>query len=71
MGVRRIGLGGALARVAWAGFLSAARGIAESGRVGALANATSGNELNAFVRRCSRSIHGTMTLPNATPREGG
>jgi 2-methylisocitrate lyase-like PEP mutase family enzyme len=31
MGVRRISVGGALARTAWAGFLRAAREIAEQG----------------------------------------
>jgi 2-methylisocitrate lyase-like PEP mutase family enzyme len=37
MGVRRISVGGALARVAWAGFLKAAREIAASGTFSALA----------------------------------
>lgn len=32
LGVRRISVGGALARAAWAGFVSAAREIAEHGR---------------------------------------
>ena len=48
MGVRRISVGGALARAAWAGFLRAARGIAQDGRFDGLADATSGQELNAF-----------------------
>jgi len=50
MGVRRISVGGALARAAWAGFLRAARGIAEGGRFDGFAGATPGPELNAFFR---------------------
>ena len=48
MGVRRISVGGALARAAWAGFLRAARGIAQDGRFDGLADASPGQELNAF-----------------------
>ena len=49
MGVRRISIGGALARAAWAGFLQAARKIAE-GRFDGLAHATPGKELNGFFK---------------------
>jgi len=45
IGVRRISVGGALARVAWAGFLSAAREIVEQGTFHALAGATPSREL--------------------------
>lgn len=45
IGVRRISVGGALARAAWAGFFAAAREIAESGTFRALAKATPGAEL--------------------------
>lgn len=48
MGVRRISVGGALARTAWAGFLHAARKIATEGRFDGLAHAASGKELNQF-----------------------
>jgi 2-methylisocitrate lyase-like PEP mutase family enzyme len=48
LGVRRISVGGALARAAWAGFLAAARQIAGDGRFDALAGAASGGELDAF-----------------------
>jgi 2-methylisocitrate lyase-like PEP mutase family enzyme len=48
MGVRRVSVGGALARSAWGGFLRAARSIAESGRFDEFANSTPGTELNAF-----------------------
>jgi 2-methylisocitrate lyase-like PEP mutase family enzyme len=50
MGVRRISVGGALARAAWAGFLAAARALADGGRFDGLAGATPGDELNAFFR---------------------
>jgi 2-methylisocitrate lyase-like PEP mutase family enzyme len=50
LGVRRVSVGGALARSAWGGFMQAARLIAEQGKFDGLANAVSGNELNAFFR---------------------
>ncbi len=46
LGVRRISVGGALARAAWAGFMRAARQIADEGRFDALAEGASGAELN-------------------------
>ncbi len=52
LGVRRISLGGALARAAWAGFLHAAREIAEKGTFGGLRGGTPFQEINnAFVER--------------------
>ena len=39
LGVRRISVGGALARAAWGGFLSAAREIAQQGTFDSLSNA--------------------------------
>lgn len=48
MGVRRISVGGALARTAWFGFLQAARKIATEGRFDGLGHATPGKELNGF-----------------------
>jgi 2-methylisocitrate lyase-like PEP mutase family enzyme len=51
MGVRRVSVGGALARSAWAGFLRTARGIADQGSFAGFADAASGNELNAFFNR--------------------
>jgi len=48
LGVRRISVGGALARAAWGGFVRAARLIADEGRFDGLAGAAPGNELNAF-----------------------
>jgi 2-methylisocitrate lyase-like PEP mutase family enzyme len=46
LGVRRISVGGALARAAWGGFLEAAREIAERGSFGGLARGTPFAELN-------------------------
>ncbi|HSV61311.1 MAG TPA: isocitrate lyase/phosphoenolpyruvate mutase family protein [Variovorax sp.] len=51
LGVRRISVGGALARSAWGGFMRAAQAIAEQGRFDtAFADAASGNTLNTFFR---------------------
>jgi 2-methylisocitrate lyase-like PEP mutase family enzyme len=47
LGVRRVSVGGALARSAWGGFMQAARSIAE-GRFDGFANAVPAGELNAF-----------------------
>jgi 2-methylisocitrate lyase-like PEP mutase family enzyme len=47
IGVRRISVGGALARTAWTGFLEAAKEIAERGTFSGLARAVSSAELNA------------------------
>jgi 2-methylisocitrate lyase-like PEP mutase family enzyme len=48
LGVRRISVGSALARVAWGGFIRAARTIAETGSFEGLAEAAPGAELNGF-----------------------
>ncbi|MBJ2156131.1 isocitrate lyase/PEP mutase family protein [Variovorax sp. IB41] len=50
LGVRRVSVGGGLARAAWGGFIHAARALAEQGRFDGFANAAAGNELNAFFR---------------------
>lgn len=50
LGVRRVSVGGALARAAWAGFQRAARILAEQGRFDGFADAASGRELNVFFR---------------------
>ncbi len=50
LGVRRVSVGGALARSAWGGFMRSARAIAEQGRFDGFADAASGAELNAFFR---------------------
>lgn len=51
LGVRRVSVGGALARTAWGGFLRAARGIAEEGRFDGFAGAAAGAELNGLFGR--------------------
>ena len=48
MGVRRVSVGGALARAAWGGFLRAARTLAAEGRFDGFAGAAPGKELNDF-----------------------
>ncbi len=51
LGVRRISVGGALARVAWGGFLEAAKELAERGTFGGLAHAVPFAEIDgAFAR---------------------
>jgi 2-methylisocitrate lyase-like PEP mutase family enzyme len=50
LGVRRISVGGALARAAWGGFIRAARGIAESGTFDAFADAAQFAELDSFFQ---------------------
>ena len=50
LGVRRISVGGALARAAWAGFLAAAREIAEHGTFTALGRAVPFAEIDAMFR---------------------
>jgi 2-methylisocitrate lyase-like PEP mutase family enzyme len=50
LGVRRVSVGGALARSAWGGFMRAARLLAEQGRFDGFANAASGRELDSFFR---------------------
>jgi 2-methylisocitrate lyase-like PEP mutase family enzyme len=48
LGVRRISVGGALARAAWGGFVRAAKTLADEGRFDGFAQAAKGNELDAF-----------------------
>lgn len=51
LGVRRVSVGGALARVAWGGFMRAARKLAEEGRFDLLSDSASASELNQFFAR--------------------
>ena len=48
LGVRRVSVGGALARAAWGGFDRAARALAEEGRFDGFAGALPGADLNGF-----------------------
>ena len=51
LGVRRISIGGALARAAWGGFITAAKEIAEHGTFSAVARGASGAELNTIFKK--------------------
>ena len=46
LGVRRISVGGALARMAWTGFMKASKEMAEQGTFTEFANGYPGGELN-------------------------
>ena len=50
LGVRRVSVGGALARTAWGGFMRAAQAIAAEGKFDGFAGAAGGTELNALFR---------------------
>ena len=50
LGVRRISVGGALARVAWKSVIDATRAIAEQGDFSALSGAVSGDDLNRLFQ---------------------
>jgi len=50
LGVRRVSVGGGMARAAWGGFMRAARTLADEGRFDGFADAAAGSELNAFFR---------------------
>jgi 2-methylisocitrate lyase-like PEP mutase family enzyme len=50
LGVRRVSVGGALARSAWGGFMRAAKLIIEQGKFDGFADAASGKELDEFFR---------------------
>jgi 2-methylisocitrate lyase-like PEP mutase family enzyme len=50
LGVRRVSVGGALARSAWGGFIRTAKLIAEEGRFDGFTDAASGADLNALFR---------------------
>jgi 2-methylisocitrate lyase-like PEP mutase family enzyme len=51
LGVRRISVGGALARSAWGGFMRAARMLGEQGSFDGFADAPAGQDLNALFGR--------------------
>jgi 2-methylisocitrate lyase-like PEP mutase family enzyme len=50
LGVRRISVGGSLARVAWTSFMKAAREMASEGRFDGFAGSVANTELNDFFR---------------------
>jgi 2-methylisocitrate lyase-like PEP mutase family enzyme len=51
LGVRRISVGGAMARSAWGGFMRSAQLLAGEGRFDGFADAASGKELNALFKK--------------------
>jgi 2-methylisocitrate lyase-like PEP mutase family enzyme len=51
LGVRRISVGGALARAAWGGLMRVARQIAETGSFAGFADAAPGGEINKLLAR--------------------
>jgi 2-methylisocitrate lyase-like PEP mutase family enzyme len=56
LGVRRVSVGGALARCGWGGFMRAARSIAEHGTFTEFGSAASGRELNEFFRAGPKTL---------------
>ena len=50
LGVRRISVGGSLARAAWGGFLAAAREIADDGTFAKLGAGASGGEIARLLK---------------------
>jgi 2-methylisocitrate lyase-like PEP mutase family enzyme len=51
LGVRRVSVGGAMARAAWGGFIRAAKQLADEGRFDEFAQATPHDELQEFFRK--------------------
>ena len=51
LGVRRVSVGGALARTAWAGLIRTAKLLAEEGRFDGLGDAASGRDLNTLFTK--------------------
>jgi 2-methylisocitrate lyase-like PEP mutase family enzyme len=58
LGVRRVSVGSALARTAWAGFLRAARAMAETGSFACLEGSVSFEELDRFFREDVKTRRG-------------
>lgn len=55
LGVRRVSVGGALARAAWGGFLRAATALAQDGSFAGFADAAPGQALNGFFAKDSKA----------------
>jgi len=55
LGVRRVSVGGALARSAWGGFMRAAKLIMEQGKFDGFTDGASGKELDEFFRGIQRA----------------
>jgi 2-methylisocitrate lyase-like PEP mutase family enzyme len=59
LGVRRVSVGGALARAAWGGFMRAAERLTKEGRFDSFADAASGKELNGFFAGAGGAARGS------------
>jgi 2-methylisocitrate lyase-like PEP mutase family enzyme len=70
LGVRRISVGGSLARTAWAGFMRAAREMAEQGTFTELANGYSGGELNKMFKQYVGAVTANANWPENKKRGG-
>jgi 2-methylisocitrate lyase-like PEP mutase family enzyme len=60
LGIRRISVGGALARAAWGGFMRATKEMAEAGTFGGFGDAASGKELNKLMSANCHAIQGGL-----------
>jgi 2-methylisocitrate lyase-like PEP mutase family enzyme len=58
LGVRRVSVGGALARAAWGGFMRAANLLAKEGRFDGFADAAPGKDLNGFFAGPGGAVRG-------------
>jgi 2-methylisocitrate lyase-like PEP mutase family enzyme len=56
LGVRRVSVGGALARAAWGGLMRAARRLADEGRFDGFAEAASGRDLDALFSQARPTV---------------
>lgn len=64
LGVRRVSVGGALARAAWGGWVGAAKELAKTGTFGGFARAMPHSELNQFFHE---DMKAPSPLPGQTP----
>ena len=56
LGVRRVSVGGALARAAWGGFIRAAKELAEAGTFEGFGGATPHGEVQQFFKRVTSDM---------------
>src|SRR5690606_20768524 len=63
LGVRRVSVGGALARAAWGGLMKAGRSSVGQGRFDVLAGAASGGELYALFREAAQAAGAVAKEP--------
>lgn len=68
LGVRRVSVGGAMARSAWGAFAGAAKLLAEEGAFAGFAHAYSGDDLNTFFRNDLKQRTGVAPIQLDRPR---